>query len=85
MKDRKFNFKSKPTGYIGTFLFGIGFLCRLVAMRRPDFNGHHRAGDFRSGNLVPTDYLVLPGVCSAFFILAFSSAQPAGFSSIQAR
>ncbi|NMO96859.1 cytochrome c biogenesis CcdA family protein [Paenibacillus lemnae] len=25
MKDRKFDFKSKPTGYIGTFLFGIGF------------------------------------------------------------
>ncbi|UNK20373.1 cytochrome c biogenesis protein CcdA [Paenibacillus sp. N3/727] len=25
MRDRKFDFKSKPTGYIGTFLFGIGF------------------------------------------------------------
>lgn len=25
MKDRKYDFKSKPTGYIGTFLFGIGF------------------------------------------------------------
>ena len=37
-------------------------------MRRPDFNGHHRAGDFRSGNLVPTDYLVLLG-----FAVPFSS------------
>ena len=25
MKDRKINFKTKPTGYIGTFLIGMAF------------------------------------------------------------
>ena len=47
-------------------------------MRRPDFNGHHRAGGFDPGTWFPL--ITSLGFAVPFSSWLFSSAQPAGFS-----
>lgn len=70
MRERKLELSRRPAGYIGSFIFGIGF-GRLVALHRSDPDGDYRPVGERAGNLAETDHGLQHRVRTSFFLLAF--------------
>lgn len=71
MKDVKFNFKGKPSGYIGTFLFGIGFAAGWSPCVGPILMAIIALAATDPGTWFPLITSYSLGFAVPFFILAF--------------
>lgn len=71
MKDRKYDFKSKPTGYIGTFLFGIGFAAGWSPCVGPILMAIIALAATEPGTWFPLITSYSLGFAVPFFVLAF--------------
>ncbi|EZX25899.1 cytochrome c biogenesis CcdA family protein [Mammaliicoccus sciuri] len=71
MKDRKINFKTKPTGYIGTFLIGMAFAAGWTPCNGPIIAAIGTLAATNSSQALLYMLLYVLGFSIPFFVLTF--------------
>nr|WP_279390614.1 cytochrome c biogenesis protein CcdA [Mammaliicoccus sciuri] len=71
MKDRKINFKTKPTGYIGTFLIGMAFAAGWTPCNGPIIAAIGTLAATNSSQALLYMFLYVLGFSIPFFVLTF--------------
>ncbi|WP_353463729.1 cytochrome c biogenesis protein CcdA [Mammaliicoccus sciuri] len=71
MKDRKINFKTKPTGYIGTFLIGMAFAAGWTPCNGPIIAAIGMLAATNSSQALLYMLLYVLGFSIPFFVLTF--------------